>query len=87
MSRLTLLCAMVHFFHRGILPVVQLHTESTSQRCCGLGVGYLHYINVAVSWAEIAAVERRYLGLGLLKRRPGSVFQHSGKLKAEIGLA
>lgn len=78
---LTRLCTRIPFLQRGILPVVKLHTESASQRSCGFGVGHRHHINVAVSWAEVAAVERRHLGLGLLESRPGSVFQHPGKLR------
>lgn len=41
-----------------VLPAVQLHTKCTAQRGCGLGVGDLHHIDVAVRGTEVAAVER-----------------------------
>lgn len=56
-----------------VLPVVQLHTEGTAQRGRGLRVGHLHDVNVAVGGAEITAVQRGHLGLGLLEGWPRPV--------------
>lgn len=66
-------------FYRA-LPVVQLHTEGTSQRCGELWVGNLHDIDVTVCGAEITTVEWGHLSFGLFKGGPRPVLQHSGKL-------
>lgn len=57
----------------GVLPVVKLHAEGAAQRGGGLGVGYLHDVDVAVRGAEITAVQRGNFGLGLLEGGPRSV--------------
>lgn len=63
-----------------VLPVVELHAEGAAQRGGGLGVGDLHDVDVAVGGAEVTAVQRGNLGLGLLEGGPRSVLQYSSKL-------
>lgn len=60
-------------FLQGILPVVQLHAEGTTQGGGGLRVGHLHHVDMTVCRAEVAAVERGHLGFGLLEGWPRSV--------------
>ena len=67
----------------GVPPAVQLHPEGAAQRGGGLGVGHLHHVHVAVGGAEVAAVQRGYLGLGLLEGGPRPVPKHTGKLEQE----
>lgn len=54
---LTTLSSGVSTLLQRVLPAVKLHTKSTAQRGCGLGVGDLHHINMAVCRTEVAAVE------------------------------
>lgn len=53
---LTLLGSTAPALFGCVLPVVQLYTKGTSQRCGELWVGNFHYIDVTVCGAEIAAV-------------------------------
>lgn len=82
-STLTLLCTAAASLLQSVLPVVQLHTEGTTQRCCGLWVGHLHHVNVTVCGAEVAAVERGHLGLGLLEGGPCPVLEYPRKLEQQ----
>lgn len=77
---LTLLTAVTPHFLQSVFPVVQLHAKSTAQGGGGLRIRDVHHIDVTVCGAEVAAVERRHLGLGLLEGRPRSVLQYPGKL-------
>lgn len=80
---LTLLSTAAASFLQRVLPVVQLHTKRTSQRGCGLWIGHLHHINVTVCGAEVTTMERRHLGLCLLKGGPCPVLEYPGKLEQE----
>lgn len=77
---LTMLCSAASSLLQRVLPVAQLHTEGTTQGGGGLWVGHLHYIDMAVCGAEVAAVEGGHLGFGLLKGGPRSVLQYTSKL-------
>lgn len=77
---LTLLSTAASSLLQRVLPVVQLHTKGTTQRGGGLWVGHLHYIDMTVCGAEVAAMEGGHLSFRLLKGGPRSVLQYSSKL-------
>lgn len=77
---LTMLCTAASSLLQRVLPVAQLHAEGTTQRSGRLRVGHLHYIDMTVRGAEVAAVEGGHLGFGLLKGGPRSVLQYTSKL-------
>lgn len=85
LSQLTQLSTAASSLLQGVLPAVQLHAKGTTQRGGCFGVGDLHHVDVTVCGAEVAAVEGRHLGLGLLEGGPRSVLQYPCKLTQREG--
>ncbi len=80
LTSLTVLSTAASSLLQRVLPVVQLHAKSTTQRGGGLWIGDLHHIDVTVCGAEVAAVEGGHFGFSLLKGGPCSVLKYPSKL-------